>query len=79
MIGMGAILLQGVVCEEKVLVAAGSVVPGGTHIPAGKLVAGNPARIIKDVPVAFEQSVRNGLETYKNLTTIYRESMVKIA
>ncbi len=79
MIGMGAILLQDVICEEKVLVAAGSVVPGGMHIPANKLVAGNPAKIIKDVPASFEQSVRNGLEIYQTLTTQYRDTLVKIA
>ena len=42
-IGIGAILLFGVVCEEDVLVNAASVVPKGMRLPAGKVVAGNPS------------------------------------
>jgi carbonic anhydrase/acetyltransferase-like protein (isoleucine patch superfamily) len=45
MIGIGAIVLFNVVCEEDVFVSVGSLVPKGMHVPAGKIVAGNPAKI----------------------------------
>lgn len=45
-IGVGAIILKGVTIGEGAVVAAGAVV---THdVPAGCMVAGNPARIIKE-------------------------------
>jgi acetyltransferase-like isoleucine patch superfamily enzyme len=44
-IGTGAILLSGVTIGEGAVVAAGSVVT--KDVPAGAIVAGNPARIIK--------------------------------
>jgi acetyltransferase-like isoleucine patch superfamily enzyme len=46
-IGAGATLLPGVVIGEGALVGAGAVVT--TDVPPGKVVAGNPARVIKDV------------------------------
>ncbi len=77
-IGMGAVLLQKVVCDERVMVAAGSVVSTGTHIPAGKMVAGNPARIIKDVPPDFESNVLWGLGEYWKITQQYRDSLKRV-
>ena len=46
-IGANSTLLPGIVVGEKALVGAGAVVV--KDVPAGKVVAGNPARIMKDV------------------------------
>lgn len=46
-IGANATLLPGVVIGENALVGAGAVVT--RHVPAGAVVAGNPARVIKNV------------------------------
>jgi phenylacetic acid degradation protein len=78
-VGMGAILLPRVVCEEDVVVAAGSVVPQGMHIPAKKLAAGNPAKIIKDISPEMAAYVAMGIEEYKKLTHLYRGTMNKVA
>jgi acetyltransferase-like isoleucine patch superfamily enzyme len=43
-----AVILRGVTIGRAAIVAAGSVVT--RDVPAGKIVAGNPARIIADVP-----------------------------
>jgi carbonic anhydrase/acetyltransferase-like protein (isoleucine patch superfamily) len=77
-VGMGAVLLQGVVCEEGVVVAAGSMVPMGMHIPAGKLVAGNPARIVKDVSPEMAAYVAAGIEEYRRLALLYRQSLKRL-
>ncbi|HQP25976.1 MAG TPA: hypothetical protein PLP16_12465, partial [Smithellaceae bacterium] len=37
MIGIGAIILFNVVCEEDVFVSVGSLVPRGMRVPAGKI------------------------------------------
>lgn len=44
LVGMGAILLDGVVVEDEVMVAAGAVVPPRKRLPARTLWAGNPAQ-----------------------------------
>ena len=49
LVGMGAILLDDVVVEERALVAAGSVVSPGTIVPSGKLARGVPARVARDL------------------------------
>ncbi len=77
-IGMGAILLFGAVCEEGVFVAAGSVVPYDMRIPAGKLAAGNPAKVIKDVTEPQKQYARFGIEAYLRLVGLYRDTARKI-
>ena len=49
LIGIGAIILDGAVLEEKSMVSAGAVVTPNFTIPSGKLVAGVPAKIIRDL------------------------------
>ena len=75
MIGMGAILLYDVVCEEGVFVGAGSLVSSNTHIPAGKLSAGNPARIIKDVTPEQARYAKEGVLIYRQLVCEYRDKV----
>jgi carbonic anhydrase/acetyltransferase-like protein (isoleucine patch superfamily) len=49
LIGIGSIVLDGAVIETNSMVAAGSVVKPNFMVPSGKLVAGVPARIIRDL------------------------------
>ena len=77
-VGMGALLLSNAVCEKGVVIAAGTLVPQGMKIPAGKLVMGNPARIIKDVPPDLAAYAALGVEQYKELTRLYLQTMKEI-
>lgn len=47
LIGMGAIILDGVVIESNVIVAAGAVVPPGKRLKSGYVYAGNPAKPLR--------------------------------
>lgn len=47
LIGMGAIVLTGAVLEEGCLVGAGALVTGKTVAPAGSVLLGSPAKIVK--------------------------------
>jgi len=48
-VGMGAILLNGAVLGEHCLVGAGAVVTGKMNAPAGSLILGNPATVVKQL------------------------------
>jgi len=59
-IGIGAIILDGAVIQKKAMVAAGTVVKPNFIVPSGKLAAGVPAKIIRNLTdeevVDFEYS-----------------------
>jgi len=75
MIGIGAIVLFNVICEEDVFVSVGSLVPRGMHIPAGKIVAGNPAAVTRDVTEKDKAAARDGIEAYRYLCRTYLATM----
>lgn len=47
LVGMGAIILDGVEIEDNVLIGAGSIVTPGKKITSGSLVLGSPAKIVR--------------------------------
>jgi len=49
LIGMGAIVMDGVVVESNTIIAAGAVVLEGTHIESGTIYAGVPAKKVKEL------------------------------
>ena len=64
LIGMGAIVLNGAVLEEGCLVGAGALVTGKTHAPAGSLLLGNPAKIIRQLTPEQMAENRKNAEHY---------------
>src|SRR4029079_2407658 len=49
LIGMGAKLLNGVVLEPECLVGAGALITEGKAFPAGSLIVGSPARVVRQL------------------------------
>ena len=49
LIGMGAIVMDGVVVNSNTIIAAGAVVLEGTICEAGSIYAGVPAKKVKDI------------------------------
>lgn len=66
LIGIGAIILDGAVVEKNSMVAAGALVKENFTVPSGKLVAGVPARIIRDLTKEeINEFERSALRYYK--------------
>ena len=49
LIGMGAIVMDGVIIETNSIIAAGAVVLEGTHVCSGSIYAGVPAKKVKEL------------------------------
>ena len=48
-IGMGAIVLNGAIIGDNCIVGAGALVTGKMDAPAGSLILGNPAKVVKEL------------------------------
>jgi carbonic anhydrase/acetyltransferase-like protein (isoleucine patch superfamily) len=68
LIGMGAIVLDGAVVEENSMVAAGAVVKQGFIVPSGNLVAGVPAKIIRELTKEEIEDLTNSAKRYFEYT-----------
>jgi carbonic anhydrase/acetyltransferase-like protein (isoleucine patch superfamily) len=66
LVGMGAIIMDGVVVEDDVFIGAGSLVPPNKILKSGYLYVGNPAkqaRLLKESEANFlKQSAINYVE-----------------
>ena len=74
LIGMGSILMTGVLCEDHVIIAAGSIVKENFRIPPNVVVAGNPARIVKPLSDDQRKRIHQGVKTYQQLVKRYKKS-----
>ncbi len=78
LIGMGAIVLDGAVIQQKSLVAAGSVIKPNFIVPTGKLVAGVPGKIVRNLTEAEMKDFERSAERYKKYTQLTVESLQKM-
>jgi carbonic anhydrase/acetyltransferase-like protein (isoleucine patch superfamily) len=73
LIGMGAIILDNARINSYTLVAAGAVVRNDTEFPEGVLVAGVPARVVRELSekerTMIEDSARHYIEYVKTYRT----------
>lgn len=77
LIGIGAIVLDGAIVEEKAMVAAGSVVKPNFIVPSGKLVAGVPGKVVRDLSKAEMDDFEKSAYRYKEYTRLTKESLLK--
>lgn len=62
LVGMGAIVLDGAVLGDGCLVGAGALVTGKINAPAGSLLLGNPAKIVRTLtPEQLQHNRDNAL------------------
>lgn len=72
LIGIGAVVLNGAVIGAGALVAAGAVVGEGKAMRGGWLIAGVPAREMKELSAEQRERVAGGFRTYVALKERYR-------
>lgn len=64
LIGMGAIVLDGAVLGDDCIVGAGALVTGKTNAPAGSVLLGSPAKVVKEVTPEQKQNNLESAEHY---------------
>jgi carbonic anhydrase/acetyltransferase-like protein (isoleucine patch superfamily) len=75
LVGMGAKVLDRAVVGSNSLIAAGSVVREGFTVPEGTMVAGVPAKVIRDLTDDERASVAQGALNYESYVARYREGI----
>jgi gamma-carbonic anhydrase len=64
LIGMGATVLDGAVIEDQCLIGANALVTVGTKIPAGSLVMGSPAKVVRPLTPEERAKLKYWAEKY---------------
>lgn len=75
LVGMGAIVMDGVVVEDDVFIGAGTLVPPNKRLESGYLYVGNPMvkkRPLKESEIAF---LRQSAQNYVDLKNEYLEQL----
>jgi len=79
LIGMGAVLLDGCLVRKNSIVGAQSVLRSGTEVPEGVLIAGNPAKIRRELTddeiEGLERSASNYVKYSLNYLTYSQYSI----
>jgi carbonic anhydrase/acetyltransferase-like protein (isoleucine patch superfamily) len=73
LIGMGAVLMNGVRVGRGSVIAAGAVVTQHTEIPEGSLVAGVPARVLRPVGDRERDMIATGARHYVEHAARHRD------
>jgi len=64
LVGMGAILMDGVEVEDNVIIGAGALVTQNKKIPSGVLVAGVPAKVVRDLKEEEIKMIKESADNY---------------
>ena len=74
LIGMGAIVLDGVVIEDDVMIGAGSLIAPRTRVTSRSLWLGSPARKARDLTAAELESLKYSAAHYVRVKDGYRNA-----
>ena len=64
LVGMGATILDGAVLGDQTLIGANALVTQKTQIPAGSLVLGTPAKVVRSLTAEEREQLRVSAEKY---------------
>ena len=77
LVGMGAIVMDGVEIGARSIIGAGALVTMGTKVPEGSLVLGSPARVVRQLSLEEQASVKGWAENYVQLSRRYLAEGIK--
>jgi len=73
LVGMGAIILDGVEIGARSIIGAGTLITGGTKIPPGSLVLGSPGKVVKMLDLDAQAKIRTWAEKYVGVSRRFLE------
>lgn len=76
LVGMGSTVLNGAVIGAGAMVAAAALVPEGFVVPPGMLVAGVPARIIRELTPEESERIGRSARTYEGLRDLHASAAI---
>ncbi|GLP97705.1 gamma carbonic anhydrase family protein [Paraferrimonas sedimenticola] len=71
LVGMGAIVLDGVIVEDEVIIGAGTLVPPGKRLESGYLYVGSPAKQIRELSEKERGFLKDTAAKYVELKEAY--------
>ncbi len=72
LVGIGSVVLDGAIVRKHSVVAAGALVPPGMEVPAGTIVAGVPARVLRELkPEEVESLIMHKYRNYLKVKEDY--------
>jgi len=72
LVGMGAILMNGVVVGSQSIIGAGALLTEGLEVPPGSLVYGAPAKVISRLGDKERGQIKSWAEKYGRVAANYR-------
>ena len=78
LVGMGARILNGASLEPECLVGAGALVTEGKTFPAGSLIVGSPARLIRQLTDGEKHALRVSAAHYAEKAARYATELRKL-
>jgi carbonic anhydrase/acetyltransferase-like protein (isoleucine patch superfamily) len=79
LIGMGAVIMNRAVIGSGSIVAAGALVPEDKHYPAGSLILGAPAKVVRELSQAEVTGLLASARHYHELAQQYRNELREIS
>jgi carbonic anhydrase/acetyltransferase-like protein (isoleucine patch superfamily) len=77
-VGMGAIIMDEAVLEDGCCIAAGALVSSRVRVPSGKLVVGNPGKIVGDINDKLYRFMMWGTALYQELPASCHDSLREV-
>ncbi len=71
LVGMGAIVMDGVVVGSQSIIGAGALLTRGLQVPPGSLVYGTPAKVTSQLGAKERNEIREWAEKYCRVATGY--------
>jgi carbonic anhydrase/acetyltransferase-like protein (isoleucine patch superfamily) len=71
LVGMGAIILDGAVIGEQTIIGAAALVTQGEEIPAGSMVLGSPATVVRALSMQERERIKGFADKYVELAAFY--------